>query len=100
MPQSPQCSKCGGTMSDGFIVDKDHGGAAVAHGVEGEPKKSWFFGLKLGGTSPIEITTWRCRRCGFLESYAPEWSGSRTTGFETTDAELMVSFSRTPRSAR
>ena len=58
-------------MSDGFIVDQDsYGGRTVAQWVEGEPKKSFWIGLKLGGATKIEITTWRCQRCGYLESYA------------------------------
>jgi rubredoxin len=72
MAQSHECPKCGGAMTDGFIVDKTYGGADVPRWVEGEPKKSIWVGLKLGGTKPIEVTTWRCRRCGYLESYAPE----------------------------
>jgi hypothetical protein len=32
-------------------------------------------GPKLGGTDPIDISTWRCRRCGFLESHALLESG-------------------------
>ena len=71
MAQSKQCPKCGSGMSDGYIVDKTHGGAAVATWVEGEPRKSIWVGLKLGGTTPVDITTWRCRGCGYLESYAP-----------------------------
>jgi hypothetical protein len=57
-------------MAEGFIVDNIHGGAAVATWVEGEPKKSIWVGVKLSGTTRIEVTTWRCGRCGFLESYA------------------------------
>jgi predicted nucleic-acid-binding Zn-ribbon protein len=72
MAQSKQCPKCGGAMADGFMVDNTHGGAAVASWVEGEPKKSFWVGLKLAGTTKIEITTWRCQRCGYLESYAGE----------------------------
>ncbi|HYG47203.1 MAG TPA: hypothetical protein VD846_04590 [Allosphingosinicella sp.] len=71
MAQSKQCSKCGGGMATGYVVDKTYGGAEVTSWVEGEPRKSIWVGLKLGGTKPIEITTWRCQRCGFLESYAP-----------------------------
>jgi hypothetical protein len=70
MAQSRECPKCAGAMSNGFIVDKTHGGAAVSTWVEGEPKKSFWTGLDLRGATPIPITTWRCRRCGFLESYA------------------------------
>jgi len=44
-------------MADGFMVDNTHGGATVASWVEGEPKKSFWVGLKLGGTTKIEITT-------------------------------------------
>ena len=72
MTQSKECPKCAGSMSDGYIVDKTHGGAAVASWVEGQPQKSFWVGLKLSGTTPFEITTWRCRRCGYLESYAAE----------------------------
>ena len=70
MPQSLQCPRCSGAMSEGYIVDKTHGGAGVSTWVEGEPKKSFWVGLKLGGKTPIDIATWRCRRCGYLESYA------------------------------
>ena len=70
MVQSRQCPKCASAMSEGYIVDHTHGGAAVASWVEGEPKKSFWIGLKLSGTTPLEIATWRCRRCGYLENYA------------------------------
>ena len=72
MVQSRQCPKCSSAMAEGFVVDHTHGGASVSAWVEGEPKKSFWTGLKLGGRTPVEITTWRCRRCGYLESYAPE----------------------------
>ena len=72
MAQSKQCPKCGSGMVGGYVVDKTHGGAAVATWVEGEPRKSFWVGLKLGGSKPVEITTWRCRGCFYLESYAPD----------------------------
>ena len=71
MAHRKDCPKCGGAMSDGFIVDKDsYGGRSVATWVEGQPKKSIWVGLRLGDAARFEITTWRCERCGFLESYA------------------------------
>ena len=70
MAQSKTCPKCNGNMVDGFIADQTHGGATVTQWREGEPRKSFWVGLKLGGTTPLEISTWRCRRCGFLENYA------------------------------
>lgn len=67
------CPKCEGRMVEGYVIDRgDYGVAGVPSWVEGEPRKSMWVGLKLGGTKPIEITTFRCRRCGFLESYAPD----------------------------
>ena len=71
MSQSKPCPKCGSELIEGFIADTTHGGASVASWREGEPKKSFWVGLKLHGTEPLEIETWRCRRCGYLENYAP-----------------------------
>ena len=70
MTQSRTCPKCSGAMVDGYVVDHTHGGSAVAAWREGKARKSFWVGLKLGGTTPLDITTWRCRRCGYLESYA------------------------------
>lgn len=74
MDGSKQCLKCAGTMVDGFVVDKgDYGSTSVPSWREGEPRKSfWMGGLKLSETTPLEVTTFRCRRCGYLESYALE----------------------------
>jgi hypothetical protein len=70
MTQSRSCPKCEQGMAEGFIVDKTYGAVGVASWVEGAPAKSIWVGVKLRGKSPIEISTWRCNRCGFLESYA------------------------------
>jgi hypothetical protein len=72
MSHAKQCPKCEGTMTDGYVVDQGYGTYAVPKWREGEPKKSLWVGLKLSGTKPLEITTWRCRRCGYLESYAED----------------------------
>jgi hypothetical protein len=39
--------------------------------VEGAPERGWFRLLKLRGKRQLEVQTWRCTRCGYLESYAP-----------------------------
>lgn len=58
-------------MSEGFVADRSqHGAAGVPSWVEGEPERSVWTGLKLSGKSRLEIATWRCIRCGFLEQYA------------------------------
>lgn len=70
MPQSKQCPKCGGSMAEGFVLDKAHGSVGVSRWVEGAPETSVWTGLKLGGRPQMAISTLRCGRCGFLESYA------------------------------
>jgi len=65
----PSCSKCQGSMSIGFIVTEKSGTNAVSNWSKGAPDKRWW-GIKLGKKAQYEIQTWRCGRCGFLESYA------------------------------
>lgn len=62
------CPKCQGSMHEGFVLSERYGVSAVSNWVEGPPRKS-IWGLKFK-TKPIEIRTWRCQRCGFLENYA------------------------------
>jgi hypothetical protein len=57
-------------MTEGFIIDHSDGGRLVSGWVEGTPVKNMWVGVKLGGKKPIDIVTWRCGSCGFLESYA------------------------------
>jgi len=57
-------------MSKGFVLDHTYGGYATNAWVEGAAEKSFWRGIKLSGRRQIPIETWRCGRCGFLESYA------------------------------
>jgi hypothetical protein len=67
---SKTCAKCGGRMEQGFVPEaKDHS-TKVEMWFEGAPQKKWY-GLKTRGVRYHEIETWRCGRCGYLESYAP-----------------------------
>lgn len=70
MARIKTCPKCQASMSEGFVIDQTPGGRAVSAWLEGAPQKSKWFGVRLGGKKPIEIATWRCGSCGFLESYA------------------------------
>lgn len=70
MQQSKQCPKCAGSMAEGFVLDKTHGGVGVASWVEGAAERSMWTGVKLAGRPRFLISAWRCGRCGFLESYA------------------------------
>ena len=57
-------------MELGFAVDQGHGMSAVPKWVGGVPRNSIWTGLKLRGLRQIDITTYRCGQCGYLESYA------------------------------
>jgi hypothetical protein len=58
-------------MSEGFIVDHgDYGAAHVATYQAGQPKKSFWTGLKQDEKAQIPVMTMRCNRCGYLEHYA------------------------------
>ena len=63
------CPKCGGSMDEGFMTDVGYGAVEVAKWQGGPPQKSFWTGIKTGEPQ-IEISTLRCNRCGFLESYA------------------------------
>lgn len=90
MAQAKECPKCMGAMVDGFVVDHTHGGANVSTWVEGAPQRSVWVGLKLTGLKPIDITTWRCRRCGFIESYANGDSAHASEAKRQTKVALIV----------
>ncbi len=70
MPGGPDCPKCQGSMAVGFIVDEGHGTRTIPKWVAGAPEKSIWTGLKLRGREKLDVATYRCGRCGFLESYA------------------------------
>ena len=68
--RSLTCPRCSGQMEAGYIVDEGYGSRTVAKWVAGEPQKSIWVGLKLRGKDRLDVATYRCRRCGYLESYA------------------------------
>jgi ribosomal protein S27AE len=70
MAGSKQCPKCSSSMSEGFIIDHTESGTTVGSWVEGQPAKSVWTGLKLGGRPKLDMAAWRCGRCGFVELYA------------------------------
>jgi hypothetical protein len=46
-PIESSCSKCGGGLEPGFILDALHGSYKAAEWVKGDPEKSLWVGLKL-----------------------------------------------------
>jgi hypothetical protein len=59
-------------MEPGYILDETYGKVGSEKWVEGEPQYSIWTGLRLRGKQRLQVTTYRCRGCGFLESYAEE----------------------------
>ena len=57
-------------MEPGFVVDHSHFNMPrVQLWFEGEPEKSLWHGLKTKGRHYCEVRTFRCTRCGHLESF-------------------------------
>jgi ribosomal protein S27AE len=71
MSSAKNCSKCGGSMVEGFVLDRgDYGSVNVPKWQPGEPRKSFWTGIKEDSDQQLEVSTYRCQRCGYLESYA------------------------------
>jgi hypothetical protein len=68
------CWKCDGEMTQGFVVDKTHGGVAVGEWGPGAPTTSFWTGTKRPAES-LPIGAFRCSSCGYLEFYAGEEFG-------------------------
>jgi hypothetical protein len=67
------CPKCSTIMEVGFILDKAHLGVpTVSEWLEGKPETSFWSGLKTKNHDRIPVETYRCERCGYLESYAKQ----------------------------
>ena len=55
----------------GFLVDKAHHATPTQQKwASGEPERSFWFGIRLRGRAVYDVTSYRCDRCGYLESYA------------------------------
>ena len=67
----PECPNCRVAMDEGFMIDRGHANSASqAEWAEGMPERTWWQGLRLKGKERIPAVTYRCPRCGLLQSYA------------------------------
>lgn len=58
-------------MEEGYVLDlADTNRRRAASWVEGEPERSFWFGLKTSSHAHHSITAYRCPRCGLLQQYA------------------------------
>jgi hypothetical protein len=70
-PELTRCPKCKGEMEPGAIVARGpYGIARPTSWLSGEPEHGFWTGLKTRGRDRLPTRTYRCRECGFLESYA------------------------------
>lgn len=55
-----KCPICGGAFEEGVMADTTYGGHV---------KAKWTSIIKMGGEYKV-TKTFRCKNCGYLESYA------------------------------
>ncbi len=67
---SSACARCGGSLSEGFLLDQTQA-YTVTQWVEGAPVKSPWTGIKLKGRKVLPVLALRCERCGALDLRAP-----------------------------
>ena len=71
------CPKCQGEMEQGFVLDTARGTRLVSHWSSGQPKKSFWVNITKLSDRQIPIGTFRCKDCGYLESFArPEFDAN------------------------
>ena len=76
MPErTPNCPKCGDKkMEIGFLPDATFGGYFPTKWFAGVPVISRWSGIqnvKAGLPGGLQVATYRCPNCGYLELYAP-----------------------------
>lgn len=68
---SQLCIICNSAMEEGFLLERgDVGVLSSEVWVTGAPEKSLFSGVSLKGKQVYNVKTFRCTRCGYLESFA------------------------------
>jgi hypothetical protein len=70
-----ECLRCRALMERGYLLDRGHGNAAeVAKWIEGEPDRRWY-GIRTKGHDTIDLQSYRCPKCGYVELHAPTPTG-------------------------
>ena len=59
-------------MEPGFLVDHTYGAVAKSEWASGDPRYSRWLGMRMDGRQLYDVMTFRCMRCGLLESYAAD----------------------------
>ena len=70
MDERLECMRCRTAMEPGYLLDHDYGQTLQEQWAQGVPERSVWTGLKLRGVERFRVVTFRCPKCGYLESYA------------------------------
>ena len=72
MDEGKNCLRCETPMEVGFLTDQAYGGIAQTRWCRGVPQPSFWSGEVKGSQmrAGCRVTTMRCPKCGYLESYA------------------------------
>jgi hypothetical protein len=70
MGKAVECIRCQAQMEVGYVMDGNRSGYQQQNWSPGEPKPSFWLGLKLAKDQILPVISLRCPRCGYLESYA------------------------------
>ena len=67
-----RCPMCAVRMEAGFIIDRQHYSTpSLPEWAEGEPDVGFLGAIKVGRMKKRVVSTYRCLKCGLLQSYAP-----------------------------
>jgi len=69
MADNLTCPKCAGAMEPGVVADIGHG-VVLPSSWQRDTERNLFGSLKYWRVKRIQITAYRCMKCGYLESYA------------------------------
>jgi len=71
MTGTVECTRCHAPMESGWVPDNTQSGLQRQNWSPGEPQPSFWTALKVEKKDAIiPVTTFRCPKCGYLESYA------------------------------
>ncbi len=67
----PKCARCGADMEEGHLLESGLGALGVMRWIAGAPARSSVLGvLRVPREKQRKVSSFRCSKCGYLESYA------------------------------
>lgn len=67
---APECRDCRVAMDAGLMLDRTHGGSEEPMWIKGTADKGIFGMIKERDRERLPVVTFRCPKCGRLESFA------------------------------